>query len=207
MQKVLSMKNQFFATFGIAVVFAASFMFVPASRASDTAACQLPPPQVQITVDSVKTSLANFVKESSRIAPGKEHDALLLAAFLKDGAQVTHEAQITTTDGVMGRLEQTFPSIPALTSFVEVKPLINKNSSITVDISYKLETLSPIISSGAVSPSTITNAATVTDTFTNGQTAMVSISCDGANPAFLLFAQVKSPANFLPAPVLPLTHP
>lgn len=211
------MKKQLFPTFGIVAVLTTPLALPPATRAqvAHKAACQPSPPSVQITVDYVTTSLANSVTEASRIAPGGKHDALLLAALLKDGAQHIQSSHFTVTADSSTRANIVFHTVPPLTSFIQAKPRINKNGSITIDMTNHLETLLPVTSPGAILPSVEITDVTGSNTFTDGQTLMVNSMSKGSGQdanipsVLLIFAKVESVAKspLAPAAALPLNHP
>ncbi len=182
-----------------------------ASPAPATAGATTPSPAVQITlsVDYVTTSLANFAKESYLIAPGKEHDALLLAALLKDGAQDIQSPQLTTAAGVKGDVSIVTQTVPPLTSSIQATPRINKDGSITVALMLRDDTPSSKIAPGATTPSVTTRSVTMTGTFTDGQMLLIEYgggSSDPSDPdhqannstasASLIFAKVKSAPSF-----------
>ncbi len=209
------MKNPLFSALGVAALLA--FSQAAGAQASSTATTPLPT-QVTVSVNYVTTSFASFLNESSRIAPGKDHDALLLAALLKNGAQDTQSPQITTTAGVSGRISivTQMPSpLPSLTSFIQVKPRINKNGLITVMMTNHLESASAVLPPGALLPSTETTDVTETDTFVDGQTLMVNSMSSGKGPdattppLLLIFAKVKMDTATLhsPAAAQPVKQP
>lgn len=193
------MKNPLFSMLGIAAALALPHTSW-AQAAGAAAACPPPPVQVQVNVDYVVTNWPNFLDESARIGPGKDHDALLLAALIKDGAQRRQATQITTTNGVQAYASQVtkMPApLPPLTSFIHVKPRINKSGTITVTIANHLEWMSHNQPPRAILPSTEMSDTTDTNTFIDGQTLIVDnirneMSSD--NSYSLTFAKVKTVA-------------
>lgn len=164
------------------------------------------PPQVQINVDSLTTPLSDFAKESYQIAPGKNHDALLLAALLKDGAREDQSPRITTTVDTHASVNVVtpIPMQPPLTSSCDATPHINKDGSITVTMSLKKDTPLPSSSPGPVPVET--SSVSVTNTFVDGQTQLVQYVSRSGNPnsVSLIFAKAKAVD---PAAVQPTIHP
>lgn len=205
------MNNHILSALGMAAMLTAPV--VAWAQPSDTAGAATPSPSAQftITVDYVTTPLANSLKESSRIAPGKEHDALLLAALLKGGAQDTQAPQVTTTAGVEGGLSVVSQTVPPLTSSIQAKPRLNKDGSITVTMKLRQESFSAKKLAGAILPSVDSTEVTETGTFQDGQTLMLDSMTDpsvtdqkGKPSAFLIFARVKSVA--MPPPAAHSVH-
>ena len=85
------------------------------------------PKQFQIAPSYVFASEASYKKAKRHLASGPNHDALLLAALLKNGAHLTPGPQIITTDGVSG-------DITSNSSRIQVQPRANADGSVTVQL-------------------------------------------------------------------------
>jgi hypothetical protein len=145
----------------------------------------------------------------SKLHWAEKHNALLLAALLKSGAQHTQAMQITTTADVPARLDFASQTIPTLNSFVHVKPSINKNGTITVTMTDHWETLSSKMASGSYTPSVGATEITVTRTFQSGETQLIG-GCVVANAVaknnhseVVIFANVVSTSNAQPTQQTP----
>ena len=154
------------------------------------------PRQVQVSVDYVHATGAQFDSASRKARGGPSHDARLLAALVRAGAQDTKGPQITTTDGVSGVVgfkTQIGPSPQGLTlnSSTEVTPRINKDGSITAELKLQRDALVPDVTP----PAKTTQSLTAVRTFRVGQTLLLSgtLQFDTKTKATsrdLVFAQV-----------------
>lgn len=159
--------------------------------------------QMTISADYVDAPISAFIKNSQKIAAGPHHDVLLRTALLKSGAQDVQNPTITTTDGVMGRMDIT--TVPAVApanaqpnffsenNFVEATPRSNADGTITVAI--KMQQVVAIMGISPVAPTE--NLLSTSRTLHDGQTLMLGGFLDPTNAKstmrliFLKVATVK----------------
>ena len=159
------------------------------------------PKQVQVSVYYVDVAPAAFLKASRQIPAGQNHDALLLAALVKNGAGEASAPRVQTTDHVLADLDfvQKVPTTTAaspqgflsLHNSVEVKPHCNADGTITVTLKTRRDELAP----GVTPPTSTTRSLSMTRTFHDGQTLVLAGppgATTTASVAHVIFAQVES---------------
>ena len=159
---------------------AALMLAMPASAQTAPGVCLPAPRQVQINVHWVQATAAQYNAARHKAKRGEQHDAQLLTALLKGGAQDEQGPQITTTDGVQATINlqaQIASSLPpsTLTSLMQVKPHVNTNGSITAELDIKRDELAPVVPdiSPPVPFAKNTQASSSQRVFSDGQTLVV----------------------------------